>query len=206
MVRLGFLFILHAFLLLSPQVVSGQATPEADACSIAPLRPDQLQEVVAEGFEPPQTLDDGEPNVPAEALVKIFAVVTESVECANANDPLRSLALFTDRYLAERFAGEDGADELGHLLAAATRTPVPAAPEDQLVLLGVGQPVRYADGRIGVLVTTANADSTFTDLLVFAEVDFAEVDEEWRIDQVVIDAGSDATPAASGLEHWQRVG
>jgi hypothetical protein len=106
-----------------------------------------------------------------------------------------------DRYLAERFAGEDGADELGHLLAAATRTPVPAAPDDQLVLLGMSQPVRYADERIGGLVTTANADSSFADLLVFAEVD-----EEWRIDQVVIDAGSDATPAASGQVRWQRVG
>jgi hypothetical protein len=201
MVWLRFLFMLHAFLLLSPQVVSGQATPEANACSVAPLRPDHLQEIVAEGFEPPQTLDEGDPNVPAEILVRIFAIVTESVDCANANDPLRSLALFMDRYLAERFAGEDGADELGHLLAAATRTPVPAAPDDQLVLLGMSQPVRYADERIGGLVTTANADSSFADLLVFAEVD-----EEWRIDQVVIDAGSDATPAASGQVRWQRVG
>jgi hypothetical protein len=62
-----------------------------------------------------------------------------------------------------------------------------------LVLLGIDQLVRYGDGRLGVLVTTANADSTFTDLLVFARVD-----EVLQIDQVVLDVNEAATPAANG--------
>jgi hypothetical protein len=185
-VRIWILFILHTVVVMTPGAASAQATPEANRCSVAPLSAD-------DGFEPAPTPEAGDPNVPARDWLPILLAVSESVECANANDPMRSLALYTDRYLAERFSGERGADELGHLLAAATRTPVPAAPEDQLVLLGIDQLVRYGDGRLGVLVTTANADSTFTDLLVFARVD-----EVLQIDQVVLDVNEAATPAANG--------
>jgi hypothetical protein len=192
-VRIWILFILHTVVVMTPGAASAQATPEANRCSVAPLSADELEEIVANGFEPAPTPEAGDPNVPARDWLPILLAVSESVECANANDPMRSLALYTDRYLAERFSGERGADELGHLLAAATRTPVPAAPEDQLVLLGIDQLVRYGDGRLGVLVTTANADSTFTDLLVFARVD-----EVLQIDQVVLDVNEAATPAANG--------
>jgi hypothetical protein len=119
-------------------------------------------------------------------------VVRESVACANANDPLRAMALFTDRYLAERFAGEAGGDELGHLLAAATRKPIPATPSDQLVLLAVTNAIAYEDGRVAVTVITANADAVFTDLVILENTTSG-----WRIDQVLLDAGANpaATPA-----------
>ena len=178
-------FILRAAIVLfmtvwfAPVAGAAQATPVPPSCAIEPLKPDRLEEIVAAGPGDPVSLEPSDQPVSAEVLVELFRVITESVDCANANDPLRSLALYSDRYLATRFAGPAGADELGHLLAAATRNPTPASPSDQLVLLGVTDTFTYAD------------------LVVLFETD-----EGWRIDQVVLDARetSGGTPSASGQD------
>ena len=168
------------------------ATPESEHCTIDPLDPNQLTAIVRAGFEPAPRLEKSDQPAPATDLVAMFDVLTESVACTNANQPMRALALYTDRYLAERFSGQQGADELGHLIAASSRSPKPAAPEDQLVLLSVADPILYGDGRIGATVTTANADETFVDQIIFASTDSG-----WRIDQVVLGEAIHATPAAT---------
>jgi hypothetical protein len=168
------------------------ATPETERCTVDPLSPEQLTAIVAAGFEPTPRLEKGDQAVPATDLVAMFDVLTESVACTNANQPMRALALYTDRYLAERFSGQAGEDELGHLIAASSRSPKPAAPGDQLVLLAVADPILYGDGRIGATVTTANAEATFIDQIIFAKTD-----EGWRIDQVVLGKEQHATPAAT---------
>ena len=189
--------LIAALTLLLPIPTSGgvdaaPATPVANTCLVEAVDPDHLKAIVAAGsVATPAAIASAQP-VAAGDLVQILRVVTESVACANANDPLRSMALYTDRYLADRFAGETGMDELGHLLAAATRRPVPATPADQLVLLAVTNAIAYEDGRVGVTVITANADNLFTDLLILEMTDSG-----WRIDQVELDTGSmpEATPA-----------
>lgn len=189
------LSVLAIFMVVGNAELTGawQATPAPTACDIEPIEPDQLEAIVAAGPGEPGSLEPTDKPVAAELLVDVLSVITESVSCANANDPLRSMALYSDRYLATRFAGADGADELGHLIAAASRTPIPAAPEDQLVLLGITETVSYADGRVGVLVTTANADSVFADHVILVETD-----DGWRIDAVVLGAAKSApgTPPA----------
>ena len=87
--------------------------------------------------------------------------VEQSLACTNANLPLAALAAYTDRYLAERFSGSSGADEIGHLLAAAPRDPDPAAPGDVVTLVEVTKPVMYGDGRLGLTVVTANATDRY---------------------------------------------
>lgn len=180
------------------------ATPQAEsACSISPLEPAVLEEIVAVGFEiAPDPMPSNQP-VPAQAVAGIFNTLAGNIACTNANQPLRALAYFTDRYLAERFAGPDGADELGHLLAAATRSPAPAAREDQLVLVAVAELVAYTDGSVGATVQTANIDDEFTDHLVFIETAAG-----WRIDRVEPrrDESDMGTPAASGQEFIHPVG
>ena len=178
-------------------------TPAESACSIRPLVPAELEEIVDAGFKPAATLVQSDEPVPAQASVAIFDTVSANIACTNANDPLRALAFFTDRYLAERFSGEDRADELQHLLAAATRSPGRATPEDRLVLISIADLVLYADGRIGAEITTANADDEFVDLLVFVETD-----NGWRIDQVLLgrNVPALATPAAGSQEFLQPVG
>lgn len=184
-------------MVLAPTPVPAQSTPTAEQCEIAPLDRDELREIVESGFEPaPELVETGDP-ASAQDLVAIFDVLTESVACTNANRPMSALALFSDRYLAERFSGPDGEDELGHLLAAATRSPGPAESAERLVLLAVTDPVRYSDGRIGAMATTANAEAVFEDLIIFVETD-----DGWRIDQVILgeDIAARASPTAASEE------
>src|SRR5689334_9073067 len=107
-----------------------QGTPVAVHCTAAPLSADSLTAIVEKGFKTAPALTPSDEPAPAADLVAIYDLLTESVACTNANQPLRALSLYTDRYLAERFSGQTGEDELGHLLAAATRSPKPAAAED----------------------------------------------------------------------------
>jgi hypothetical protein len=189
---LGTLALVTALLVTSAPNGAAQATPAAAQCTAAPLSADSLTAIVEAGFKPAPALKLADEPAPAADLVAVYDLLIESVACTNANQPLRALSLYTDRYLAERFSGQAGEDELGHPLAAATRSPKPAAPEDQLMLLAVTDLVRYQDGRIGAMVTTANRDDTFTDLLIFSETG-----NDLRIDQVILQADLEATPAAT---------
>ena len=170
-------------LLLSPGLALAQAglpaTPEPELCQIEPLDLEELSELASEPFELAADRIPSPADVPDESLNAVVGVVTESIACTNANLPLRSLALYTDRYLAERFSSAGG-DELGHLSAAATRSPKPANAADRLTLISVANVMLLEDGRISVQVVTANAEFIFSDILVFAETDTG-----WRIDQVI---------------------
>lgn len=115
-----------------------------------------------------------------DAVAAAFAeTVRESVACVNANQPLRWFALFTDGYLVRRFGGAN-ADDLGHLIAAATRSPLNAAPDDQLVVIDLTDVRTLADGRVAAVVVTANRNAAFAD-----QITFAEVGGRWLIDEVV---------------------
>ncbi|HRA47964.1 MAG TPA: hypothetical protein PK819_07850 [Thermomicrobiales bacterium] len=169
------------------------ATPQAAECQIAPLQPDELMATVAAGASAPVPLLATKRSVSEDELAAVTAVVVQSLACTNANQPLRALAVFTDRYLAAHFAGDHGSDELGHLIAAASRTPTVASPADEVALISVTNPIAYNDGRIGITVTTANADDTFVDELILAQTE-----DGWQIDQVIShDPQPDATPTAS---------
>ncbi len=176
---------------------SPQATPVAVApseCTVAPLTIDQLSALVSSArpidapwVDPLLTSK----AVDAGTLTMITALVRESVACTNANDPMRNFALFTDRYLIERFGGEHQ-DDLGHLAASLTRNPAPAAPEDQLSLVSITDAV-FLDARTVVAtVTTANATTVFGD-----QLRFVSAGSEWRIDAVKLGQPRPTGPAAT---------
>jgi hypothetical protein len=187
------LFILPIFLLL-PSGIRAQtglpATPTPESCALAPLLPDQLTALVAAGFAPAGELTETKRAVDPADVEAISQVVLASLACTNANRPLQALAVYTDRYLAERFSGDAGADELGHLLAAISRTANPADPVDYIALTSVDHAVWYGDGRLGAAVSTTNALGTYVDLIIFSN-DAGT----WKIDQVV--PGDEFIPAAS---------
>lgn len=125
------------------------ATPESEHCTIDPLDPNQLTAIVRAGFEPAPRLEKSDQPAPATDLVAMFDVLTESVACTNANQPMRALALYTDRYLAERFSGQQGADELGHLIAASSRSPSPPRRKINLCCCRLPTPSSMAMGASG---------------------------------------------------------
>jgi hypothetical protein len=156
---------------------------------VAPVSISELQSIVAKGT-PAAATSAAAVNLDDATESAIVATVEGSIACANANQPLRELAYFTDRYLANRFTGA-GADDLGHLAVAVTRSPSPAADPDRLALISVSQYAVTSDGRVSAVVVTANRDQTFTHTMIFAKVD-----ERWLIDEVGSESPAPATPVA----------
>lgn len=156
------------------------ATPQASECTVPALEDDVLLQLSIAEYVPAgeHVTADSEPE-PDDVTAAIETVLM-SVACTNANRQNAALALFTDRYLTERFSLGNGPDELGHLIAASTRDVKPAAPEDQLAIEAIGDAVLYEDGRIALPVQTSNANEVFQDMLVFEKVD-----EVWLIDEVL---------------------
>lgn len=165
------------------------ATPLPSACTVAPIAIGDLQNLVSAGASPVAT-PAAETALTPGAIAAITQTIEESVACTNANQPLRALALFTDRYLVARFSGA-GADDLGHLAAAVTRDPAPADPADRLAIVSIGDPELLDDGRVAVIVATANAEQEFVDRLIFAKTGDA-----WLIDETHSATPGPATPAA----------
>jgi hypothetical protein len=167
------------------------ATPVIAECTLEPLQPEALAEIVAQQPMPVRELTPSSEAPATDDVAAATKIIEQSLACTNANQPLAALAAYTDRYLNERFGGAAGSDELGHLLAAATRNPDPAAPEDAIVLVQVTDPVLYSDGRLGLTVVTANATGTFTDQLILTREG-----DRWKIDDVILGDGPESTPAS----------
>jgi hypothetical protein len=167
-------------------------------CTVQPLQIGQLTELVVSARPLAAPWQDPLPtakNADDATLAAITALVRESVACTNANDPMRNFALFSDRYLIERFSA-DGGDDLGHLAAALTRHPKPATPADRLTLVSVTDAVMLDPNTVVATVSTANATTTFIDHLRFTKSG-----SDWKIDAVKLGTANgatlEATPASS---------
>jgi len=171
---------------------AGQDVPGPDECTIAPRT---LPLLAATSAAPPATQQTpfatpaGEP-ASDEIARAITATVRESLACRNAGDFLRAYALFSDRFLQERFSGEDAISP--ELARALEETPVAVPVARQLALIEISGIQLLADERAGALVLTSNAEEAFADYLFFVRVD-----DRWLIDQVVFLSDTDlGTPAA----------
>lgn len=167
------------------------ATPEAagTACTVAPRSFD----TIAALSSTPTASTTPVPSSGSPADATVVAAVTDTVRmaiaCANANDPLRAYALFTDRYLAERF-GPAHPDDLGSLFAALSRQPAPAAAADLLSLVAVRDVTSLAPDLVAATVVTENRAARYVDRLIFQKAG-----DRWLIDQWSPVEGA-ATPAA----------
>lgn len=156
-------------------------TVDPALCLVEPISVTDFIAIVELAPQPTPDPGDDDAGQPAddETVGEIEAVVRESVACVNANDPMRSFALFTGRYLRERFGGDNG-DDIGHLLASLTREASPAPEADRLSIVSVEDVVFLEDGRVHATVRTENANDRFTDRLIFERADAG-----WQIDQVI---------------------
>ncbi|HKG24990.1 MAG TPA: hypothetical protein VKB09_05035, partial [Thermomicrobiales bacterium] len=129
----------------APASSAAQATPtttgsaggtDAASCTIDPRAFDAIADLAS--TPPANSAPPPGGGVPAdpETVTAVTETIRMAVACANANDPLRSYALFTDHYLAERF-GQEHPDDLGSLYAALSREPTPADEADLLALVEV---------------------------------------------------------------------
>ncbi len=151
-------------------------TAEPGQCQIEP------RAVPLFGGTPPavQVADQPDPDsgTPADAAIVrgITSTVTEVVACANTAQPLGAFALVTDDFLAREFVGDGAAD----VIESSARLERPATapdPVDFLDIVAIEAVVLFPDERVGAVVVTENATTTFHDYLVFVEGD-----TRWLID------------------------
>jgi hypothetical protein len=170
------------------------ATPSAsgpDGCTVAPRSlplPEgngtpSTSEPAPASFVPPT-------GTPADETTRaaVTATVRESIACANGGELLRGLALYTDQFLANQLVGPNGITQENMVLLAST-PPAAVPTADQLSLVGVQDVILLSDGRVGATVVTRNADGTFKDYLMFANVD-----GDWLIDEAIRLQSPDGTP------------
>jgi hypothetical protein len=167
-------------------------TPERIDPTSCTIEPRDFEEIADLASTPvPATTLETDEGTPADAgtVQAVTDTIVLAVACANANDPLRSYALFTDHYLAERF-GETHPDDLGSLFASLSREPVPADEADRLALVEVRDVTTLDDDLIEATVVTENRSARYVDLLVLQLVD-----DRWLIDSWA-PVGDEATPTA----------
>jgi hypothetical protein len=168
------------------------ATPSATgaaACTVEPRTFDDIANLASTPTAATTPVPDGGAPADPDVVAAVTETVRMAVACANANDPLRSFALFTDRYLAERF-GPAHPDDLGSLFAALSRDPTPAADVDALRLVGVRDVKMAADDLVVATVVTENRADRYVDRLVFQRAG-----DRWLIDQW-LPSEDGATPTA----------
>jgi hypothetical protein len=168
------------------------ATPNATDAAACTVQPRAFADI-ADLASTPTASATSVPGDGGPAGSEVVAAVTETIRmavaCANANDPLRSFALFTDRYLAERF-GSAHPDDLGSLYAALSRQPTPAKEGDLLSLVEVRNVMMPAKNLVVGTVVTENRSARYVDRLVFQRIG-----DRWLIDQWSPAEGG-ATPTA----------
>src|SRR5262245_55871599 len=134
------------------------ATPAADVpvateCTVQPRTLEEIAQI-AETSGPAAQPGEGERSpVDATTVEAVTQVIRLAIACANANDPLRWLALFSDSYIRQRF-GSDHPDDLGSLEAALSQTPTPADETDLLSLVEVRNVEQVEVDRVAADVVT----------------------------------------------------
>jgi hypothetical protein len=142
------------FLASSQSARADDANPALSGCTVAPrsfasisaLLATPVADQIAESGIPMM----GEPLRPEE-WTAVTRAVTQFVDCANAGEPLRVYALYSDAYLLSLLSRERPLLDQDRYDALAT--PTPATPEQQATVTNIEGGRRFADGTFGVNVT-----------------------------------------------------
>lgn len=163
------------------------STPRPEECLVAPRTGAELEALIGvatPGAAPvspplPTALPVGAP-ASAETVAAILATVRELGACANAGDPRRLFALYTDRYL-----GEIGPYDAGAFVGTAA---TPEAEADRLSIEAVTDVQLLPDGRVAAIVVIVvignrvDADPLPRRTALYL---FAGSDEGWLVDGVI---------------------
>jgi hypothetical protein len=127
-------------------------------------------EVAATPVASPSAADAGIDEAEIEAAVEVI------VACMNTGEPQLMFAIYTDRFLASRYADPTTTYLPEFEQRLAENVPEPA---NQFVLQGVSEITPLDDGRVSVKVALVSGATTFDDTLVLANQDGT-----WLIDEI----------------------
>lgn len=169
---------------VAAQDASPTAVP-ASACTVEPIAFERLSAVIASPVASPVAADaaatpsatpEGQP-ADAETTASIQAQVQLLTACINAGDLLRSLAIYSDRFISEAFGGQPITREQYDQQLSAT-DPRPEGSE--IVIVEFGDVVILPDGRAAVSIVGDDLSSPGPpSATVFT---FVQENGEWRID------------------------
>lgn len=171
-------FSLVAIALAPWLALAGRPEP---ACPTRPIALDRLNAAIAAASPPAGEVvvpTGVRPATPREAAA-LREALDAFVACGDTGEPLRVLALYTDRYLGELHyrSGQVTAGQYATL-----GRPDPAAPDERTRLLSVSEVEVLADGRVLGEATIRYAVIPEPKRFL---VTVARVDGGWRIDDVL---------------------
>lgn len=168
--------------LVSPAAAQ-DATPTVDVpdpalCTLNPLTPDDLQRIQDAGLAPIET-----PTPVADPFVmpageelfthdqkEVQKDLSRAIACVNTGEPLKALAAYTERWIANFLTEQGGLDDD---LIAGLQVDRDLQPANYLQILSFGEAVRLPDDRIAIVVTgddPADTDPPERRLFLMAEV------------------------------------
>ena len=156
-----------------------QLSPSALTCRLDPLTLPLFDATPAATLATPAPKVDQEAAEPApdDTRDEIEESVGVIVACANTGEPRYAFAVFTERYLADLFTGEDRAYQPAF---ERQLTQPPRPPEDPLDLHDVRDIELLPDGRAVATVVLDSSGQTFTDMLVLVDRG-----DTWLVDDVL---------------------
>ncbi len=171
------------FVLAALPAAAQEATPTVDApdpalCTLRPLTVDDLQRIQDAGFPPietPTPVSDPFVMPPGEDLFthelkEVQKDLRRAIACVNTGEPLKALAAYTDRWIANFLQEQGGLDDE---LIAGLQVDRELQPETYLRILQFGDAVRLEDGRVAIVVLGSDpskGDSPSQRLFLMAEV------------------------------------
>ena len=171
-------------------LVASPVTAQGSTCSLEPVSlplfdTTPAAEIVASPLAPTA-------NAPAPAEQQAVDALENILACVDSDSTALRYAIFTDRYLADLFIGEDPADQPAFERVIANDVVVEPSESE---LLGVSEFETLDDGRIAITAnirtTTESGTQTVNDRLVLA---WDPDQEAWLIDAVLALEPPPATP------------
>jgi len=132
-------------------------TPDPALCTLRPLTVEDLQRIQDAGFPPietPTPVSDPFVMPPGNELFthernEVQKDLRRAIACVNTGEPLRALAAYTDRWIANFLQEQGGLDDE---LIAGLQVGRDLQPDDYLQLLQFGDAVRLDDDRVAIVV------------------------------------------------------
>lgn len=173
---------------LQQQALLARDAPGGEECQDTPRSQAEIAALAKTPAptEPTNATETGGVPADRQTTTAITDVAREMVACSNAGDILRRLALYSDNRL--RFDYPNGLDSS---IKAMASNPLPAAPYERMVLLGVDDVRKLDDGRVSARVRvenpsrhslTANAPARVAQQETVRLI-FVQEDGAWRVDE-----------------------
>lgn len=160
------------------------ATPEPAECTVAPLAAEEIMALLATAATDapaaspaPFAIPKGEP-ADEETSAAVTDTLRQVFACANAGDPLRFSALYTDDFIRAFYAG--GSPE--QVLAFLSAPPQPLPIAERRAIIEIGEVQLLPDGRAGVIIVLDEPADPRTEEPDYAMLE--QVDGRWLVDEI----------------------